>query len=147
MKLKRKIQPTAQESDHEESTAIEDPKPGRFQLSGKLPTLNSLPSKEIKFNFNPNMKVDFNLKSSDSIQANLEKEKRREISMSLFDKVEKTNNPFIIKAPVKEESKFKSDTKSEEVKQPVNFNFGKKLAETRVKQNIDTQLLMTKKST
>jgi hypothetical protein len=51
------------------------------------------------------MKVDFNLKSSDSIQANLEKEKRREISMSLFDKVEKTNNPFIIKAPVKEESK------------------------------------------
>jgi hypothetical protein len=51
------------------------------------------------------MKVDFNLKSSDAIQANLEKEKRRVISMSLFDKVEKTNNPFIIKAPVKEESK------------------------------------------
>ena len=51
------------------------------------------------------MKVEFNLKSSEAITANLEKEKRREISMSLFDKVEKTNNPFIIKASVKEESK------------------------------------------
>jgi hypothetical protein len=41
VKLKRKIQPTTHESDHEESTAIEDPKPGRFQLNGKLPDLTS----------------------------------------------------------------------------------------------------------
>jgi hypothetical protein len=39
----------------------------------------------------------------------LEKEKRREISMNLFDKVEKTNNPFIIKA--KPDSSKKEDTK------------------------------------
>ena len=63
VKLKRKIVPT--KIENEESTAVEDPKPGQFKLGGqKLPTMEKIAP--IKFNFNPNLtKPEFNLKSND----------------------------------------------------------------------------------